>query len=117
MKVPPDATVAPDKLTQYLLAERILRDAQAAKGDKAMNLPLYERVSLKSDIPEHGLRAGDIGCLIDYVPHPAGGEQGCVLEFFNAVGESIAVVTVPGSSVEPLRADEILSVRPLCQKG
>ena len=50
---------------------------------------------------------------LDIVPHPSGGEPGCVLEVFNAVGESIATVTVPVSNVEPLAADEVLSVRRL----
>ena len=35
------------------------------------------------------------------------------MEFFNAVGESIAVIVVPESSIEPLRANEIWSVREL----
>jgi hypothetical protein len=40
-----------------------------------------------------------------------------VLEVFNAVGESIAVIAVPISVVEALRADEILTVRSLAQAG
>ena len=44
-------------------------------------------------------------------------EDGCVLEVFNAVSESIAVVAVPISVVEALRADEILTVRSLAQVG
>ena len=55
-----------------------------------MSLPLYERVALKRDLPEHDLRRGDVVVLVDYVPHPEGGEEGCVLEVFNALGESIA---------------------------
>jgi hypothetical protein len=51
--------------------------------------------------------------LVDRVPHPTGGEMGCVLEVFNALGESIAVVTVPESDVETLSADEVLSIRRL----
>ena len=82
-----------------------------------MSLPLYERVALKRDIPEHGLKGGDVATLVDYVSHPAGGEQGCVLEVFNALGDSIAVVTVPEDAVEPLRADEMLSVRPMAVAG
>lgn len=82
-----------------------------------MKIPLYEQVALRMNVPQHGLRAGDIGRLVDYVPHPAGGEDGCVLEIFNAVGDSIAVVAVPVSAVEALRADEILSVRPLARAG
>ncbi|HEX9944127.1 MAG TPA: DUF4926 domain-containing protein [Thermoanaerobaculia bacterium] len=82
-----------------------------------MNLPLYERVALKRDFPEHGLRRGDVAVLVDHVAHPEGGEPGCVLEVFNAVGESIAVVAVRESDVEGLRADEVLSIRPMVKVG
>ena len=44
---------------------------------------------------------------------PAGGENGAVLEVFNAIGESIAGVTVPCSAVAPLRADQVPAVRRL----
>jgi hypothetical protein len=80
-----------------------------------MSLPLYQRVALRRDLPEHGLRRGDVAVLVDHVEHPEGGEQGCVLEVFNAVGESIAVVAVPESDLEDLRADEVLAVRPLAK--
>ncbi len=82
-----------------------------------MSLPLYERVALRRDLPEHNLRRGDVGTLLDYVPHPEGGEQGCAVEVFNALGESIAVVMVPESDIEALRADEVLAVRPLARVG
>ena len=68
-----------------------------------MSLPLYQRVALRRDLPEHNLRKGDVAVLVDYVTHPEGGEPGCVLEVFNALGESLAVVAVPESQVE---ADE-----------
>jgi len=41
--------------------------------------------------------------------------MGCVLEVYNALGESIAVVTVPRSAVEPLAADEVFAVRRLAE--
>ncbi len=80
-----------------------------------MTLELYREVALTRDLPEHELRAGDIATLVDFVPHPSGGEEGCVLEVFNAVGESLAVIAVPISAVEALRADEILTVRSLAK--
>ena len=55
--------------------------------------------------------------MVDLVDHPLSGPRGCVLELFNAVGESIGVVTVPEDAVEPLRADEVLSVRPMAVAG
>lgn len=74
-------------------------------------LELYQQVALRCDLPEYQLREGDVATLIDRVPHPTGGEDGYILEVFNAVGESIAVVTVPTSAVKPLQPDEILTVR------
>lgn len=78
-------------------------------------IELYQRVSLNQDFSEHNLKKGDIAILIDTVPHPSGGEEGYVLEIFNAVGESINVIIVPKSSVEALREDEILSVRSIVE--
>ena len=76
-------------------------------------LKLYQDVALTRDLPEDNLKAGDVAVLIDFMPHPTGGEQGCYLEVFNAVGESISVVAVPISAVKSLQSDEILSVRSL----
>ncbi len=78
---------------------------------------LYSRVALARDLKEHGLKKGDVGVLVDYVPHPHGGEEGAVLEIFNAVGESLTEVTVGVSGIEPVRADEILAVRSLAKAG
>lgn len=80
-----------------------------------MNLELYQEVALTRDFPEYDLRVGDIATLVDFVPHPSDGEEGCVLEVFNAVGESLTVIAVPVSSVEVLRPDEILTVRSLAK--
>ncbi|NER52212.1 MAG: DUF4926 domain-containing protein [Symploca sp. SIO1A3] len=76
-------------------------------------LELYQRVVLSRNFPEHNLKQGDVVVLVDYVPHPSGGEDGYILEVFNAVGESINVVAVPMSAVQPLKNDEIFSVRSL----
>jgi Domain of unknown function (DUF4926) len=82
-----------------------------------MTPELYQRVALRRDLDEHRLKAGDVAVLIDRVPHPSGGEGGVVLEVFNALGESLAVVTVAESAIEPLREDEVLAVRPLARVG
>ena len=80
-----------------------------------MRVPLYERVALRRDFPEHDLKKGDVAVLLDYVPHPGGGEEGCVLEVFNALGDSIAVVTVKESEIESLQANEVLAIRRLAK--
>jgi hypothetical protein len=82
-----------------------------------MSLELYQSVALRRDLPEHNLKKGDVATLIDRVPHPSGGEDGYILEVFNAVGESIKVIAVLRLDVEVLRADEILTVRSLVESN
>ena len=82
-----------------------------------MKLELYQEVALTCDLPEYGLKVGDLAMLIDFVSHPSGGEEGCVLEVFNAIGESLTTIAVPISVVEALRSDEVLSVRSLVKAG
>ncbi|MGF1525032.1 MAG: DUF4926 domain-containing protein [Leptolyngbyaceae cyanobacterium] len=82
-----------------------------------MKLELYQEVSLNRDFQEYDLKAGDVATLVDYIPHPEDGEEGCVLEVFNALGESLTVVTVPRSAIEALRSDEIMTVRSLMKAG
>lgn len=76
-----------------------------------MDVELYKRVVINKTMPESNIYAGDIAWLLDFVPHPSGGEEGCVLEIFNALGDSIAVVVVPRSAISPLQQDQVLSVR------
>jgi Domain of unknown function (DUF4926) len=80
-----------------------------------MKLELYQYVALCRDIPEQNLKRGDVAMLIDYVTHPSNGEDGYILEVFNAVGDSIAVFTVPMSAVERLPIDAVLAVRSLVE--
>lgn len=76
-----------------------------------MNIELYEEITLTCDIPQHQLKQGDIATLVDFVPHPTGGETGCILEIFNALGESLRVVTVPISAIKSLTSEDILTSR------
>ena len=74
---------------------------------------MYQRIALNQDFPQHNLKKGDIATFIDTVPHPTGGEEGYILEIFNALGESIDTIIVPKSAVSPRSSHEILSVRSL----
>ena len=78
-------------------------------------IPLYQRIALAHDLPEHNLCKGDVAVVVEHLPVTAatGGEDGYALEVFNALGETIAVVMVPASAVKPLTEDEILQARPL----
>lgn len=83
------------------------------KSGVEMRPERYHDVILIQDIAEKGLCAGDAATLVDYVPHPKNGEEGTVLERFNALGESIAVITVPVSAITSLSTDQVPTVRPL----
>jgi hypothetical protein len=77
-----------------------------------MALILYEQVALTRDLPDLKLKAGDVATLVDLAePTNAGDERGCVLEVFNALGETLTVVVVPESAVERLRGDQVPAVR------
>jgi hypothetical protein len=78
-----------------------------------MKPELYERVALTRDIPEHGLKQGDVATLVDTVPHPNGGPEGLVVEIANALGQSLRVAIVTADDLEPLNANEVLAVRQL----
>jgi len=92
-------------------------DSQTVEKVWMTRLELYTAVALRHDVPEYELKQGDVVTLIDYVKHPGGGKDGYILEIFNAIGESIAVIAIPVSAVEPLRANEILSVRQLTRES
>jgi hypothetical protein len=77
-----------------------------------MNFELYTDMALTCDLPEHRLLRGDIVKLVDHHVTPDGTE-GYSIEVFNAVGDTIAVTTVPASALEALRDDEVLCARPL----
>ncbi len=77
-----------------------------------MTYKLFEEVVLAKDIPEKGLKKGDVATIVEH--HPvSGGEHGYSLEFFNALGDTIAVITLPESAIESLTVNEIFSVRSL----
>ena len=77
-----------------------------------MKYELFEEVVLTRDIPAKRLKRGDVATIVEH--HPvSGGEDGYSLEVFNALGNTIAVVTVAESFIEPLSEDEVFSVRSL----
>ena len=78
-----------------------------------MKYDLFIRVALTEDLPERHLRRGDVATVVEFHPGRPGQEAGYSLEIFNAVGETVDVVTVRESQIEPLTANDLLSVRPL----
>jgi hypothetical protein len=76
-----------------------------------MSYELFSRVSLAIDLPEYGLKKGDIATVVDQQEGGPGQETGYSLEVFNAVGDTVAVVVVEESKIFPVHPNELLHVR------
>lgn len=77
-----------------------------------MSFELYRDVALACDLPSHRLQRGDVIRPVERHVAPDGTE-GYSAEVLNALGNTIAVITVPASAIEPLREDEVLCTRTL----
>ncbi len=75
-------------------------------------MQLLEEVVLTRDVPEDGLRKGDIGTVVHL--YPTGGLE---VEFFTASGKTRAVVTLRTADVREAADDELVSVRALDSTG
>lgn len=64
-------------------------------------------VVLTKDLPEEGLQAGDVGCIV--MVHAGG--AGYEVEFATLTGETISVVTVPAHAVRAVGDREIPHAR------
>ena len=71
-----------------------------------MLFQLLDTVVLDRDLPEHGLRAGDLGAIVE-VHAPDGLE----VEFVQASGRTKALVTLKTSDVRAVADRDILAVR------
>lgn len=78
-----------------------------------MKYELYTRVALATDLPDYRLQRGDVATIVEFHTGRADQEPGYTLEVFTATGETIAVVTVRETQIEPLTSAEVLSVRAL----
>lgn len=71
-----------------------------------MLLKLLDSVILTCDLPEHGLHDGDLGVIVHvHVPD-------CFeVEFFDASGDTQAVIPVCDSDLRPAEQDDLSSMR------
>ena len=77
-----------------------------------MKYKLFKEITLLKDIPEKKLKKGDVATIVEY--HPVDDSiDGYSLEVFDVFGNTIAVTTVSESEINPLRENEIFSVRSL----
>jgi hypothetical protein len=73
-------------------------------GDTMKELDL---VVLQRDVPERGLRQGDVGVVVHQYADGLAGE----IEFSTGDGSTIAVLTLPIQDVRPVGDREILHAR------
>ncbi|HEX8831648.1 MAG TPA: DUF4926 domain-containing protein [Longimicrobium sp.] len=66
-----------------------------------------DTVVLLRDMPEVGLRAGDLGAVVLVY-----GPNALEVEFVTASGRTLAHTTLAASDVRPVRDDDLLAVRP-----
>ena len=70
-----------------------------------MDFELYRDLVLVRNVPEENLRAGDVGTVVERHEIP-GLEVGYSVEFFDMLGHTLAVVTLPASALRaPTSAD------------
>lgn len=86
--------------------EPLTKTDQASNGqlERRGELVLFQQVVLCRDCPDQQLTIGDEATLLDFIPHPDGGEEGCILEIF---GEDLGrVAIVPISAIGVLRLSD-----------
>jgi Domain of unknown function (DUF4926) len=67
----------------------------------------HDRVVLKREIPEQGLKTGDVGTVIHV--HKKG--EAYEVEFVALDGETLAIATLDASQVRPVQKREITHAR------
>jgi methyl coenzyme M reductase subunit C-like uncharacterized protein (methanogenesis marker protein 7) len=68
----------------------------------------HDLVVLLRDLPDHGLEVGDVGVAVALYP-----DGSLEVEFVNAAGETLGVITLMATDFRPLEGSEILHVRSL----
>jgi hypothetical protein len=65
-----------------------------------------DTVVLIRDVPEAGLRSGDLGAVVQVY-----GDEALEVEFVTAAGRTQALLTLPITDVRAVRDDDLLAVR------
>jgi hypothetical protein len=67
----------------------------------------HERAVLTIELPDYGLKIGDVGTIV----HIYSDEMAYEIEFFTLDGHTLDVVTVEISQVRPIKRNDVLHVR------
>ena len=71
----------------------------------------FSDVVLLRDVPEEGLRAGDIGVVVEVFPRRESVPPGYIVEFMTLTGETVAVVDVTADIVRPVSERDMPQAR------
>ena len=71
-----------------------------------MNIVLLDTVVLNRDLPQKGLRAGDLGAVVELYAN-----DGVEVEFVRPSGETKALVTLKTTDLRSVPEGDILAVR------
>ena len=71
-----------------------------------MSIRILDCVILEGDLPEHGLRRGDLGTVVE--TYKTGGLE---VEFLTATGDTVAVVTLRESDVRRATPADVVAAR------
>jgi hypothetical protein len=71
-----------------------------------MTYQLLDTVVLVRDLPEYGLRRGDLGAVVEVY-----NAEAIEVEFVRASGKTQAVVTLMSADVRPVLDDDLVAVR------
>ena len=77
-----------------------------------MKFNLFGRAILAKDFPQYALKRGDVGVVVEHVDHSTE-EDGYIIEFFDAQGQTVDVVPFLESDLELPRSNTILTYREL----
>lgn len=73
-----------------------------------MTYELLDTVVLNRDVPEHGLRRGDLGAVVQVYP-----PDGLEVEFVTGSGRTQAVLSLTVNDVRAVQDRDLIAVRPL----
>lgn len=102
---PEEAAIVDLKLVSTESKDRERPDADGTRA----KIREFDSAVLTRDLPEHGLKAGDVGTVV----HCYESGQGFEVEFVSADGRTVAALTLTAAEVRPLEGREILHARPL----
>lgn len=79
---------------------------------RLMTAELHQAIVLARDVPQHALRAGDIGTVVHIYP-----KGGLEVEFFTASGKTRSLVTLREADVRMATDNDVVAVRSLDATG